>query len=386
MKKVLVLALAAALLAGCAQKAAEQKGPYVAKVGSATITKSDLDREMQSLPDYAKQLFADEQGREKFLDELIKKEILYQEAVKKGLDKTPEFQRKVEDFRKLTLASELLEKEIVSKARVSDQDARDYYNKHKEEFVTASQIRASHILVKTEEEAKKVLSRLKKGENFGEIAKKESLDKGSAQNGGDLGFFGRGQMIPAFEKAAAALKAGELSGPVKTEYGYHIIKVTDKKAGPAVEFDRIKEMIVQRLSGEKQKEAFDKYLKKGAPAYEEKMRFTPPEAVALILRAQGVPVLAHPFTLNCKGIEELDQVVKGLTEAGLKGIEVYYSEHSEKETLNYQHLADKYSLIVTGGSDFHGDKSSGIDVGTGRGNLNVPYELLENLYRVKEGL
>jgi len=145
-------------------------------------------------------------------------------------------------------------------------------------------------------------------------------------------------------------------------------------------------LMVQKGYVRSEQEAFDKYLKKGAPAYEEKMRFTPSDAVALILRAQGVPVLAHPFTLNCQGEEELDRIVKGLVEAGLKGIEVYYSEHSEKETREYQCLTDKYGLIVTGGSDFHGDKSSGIDIGTGRGNLNIPYELLDNLYKVKKKL
>lgn len=260
MKKIIVIVLSVMVLAACAKKGTEQKGPYVAKVGNATITMAELDRELQLLPDYARQLFADEQGKQKFLDELVKKEILYQEAVKRGLDKTPEFARKVEDFKRLTLASELLEKEIVSKAKVSDQEAKDYYNKNKDEFVTTSQIKASHILVKSEDEARKILERLKKGEKFPDIARKESLDKGSAQNGGDLGYFSRGQMIPAFEKAAAALKVGELSSPVKTEYGYHIIKVTDKKTGPTVEFERIKDMIVQRLSGERQKEAFDKFI------------------------------------------------------------------------------------------------------------------------------
>ncbi len=263
MKKILMSILCASLLFSCTQKAAEkasQQGPVVAKVGSAGITQADFEREMKSLPDYAQQLFEGETGKEKFLDEIIKKEILYQEALKKGLDKSPEFNRKLEEFKKLTLASALLEKEIMSKNKVSEQEVKDYYNKHKEDFTTTSQIRASHILVKTEAEANKVLERLKKGEKFEEIAKKESLDKGSAQNGGDIGYFSRGQMVPEFERAAAGLKVGQLSGPVKTSYGYHIIKVTDRKTGPVVEFDRVKDVIYQRLSGERQKEAFDKYI------------------------------------------------------------------------------------------------------------------------------
>ncbi len=262
MKRIVVSILFVGFLFSCTQKAADKtaQGPVVAKVGGAGITQADFEREMKSLPDYAQQLFEGEAGKEKFLDEIIKKEILYQEALKKGLDKSPEFTRKLEEFKKLTLASALLEREIMSKNKVTDQEVKDFYNKHKEDFTTTSQIRASHILVKTEAEANKVLERLKKGEKFEEIAKKESLDKGSAQNGGDVGYFSRGQMVPEFERAAASLKVGQLSGPVKTSYGYHIIKVTDKKTGPVVEFDRVKDVIYQRLSGERQKEAFDKYI------------------------------------------------------------------------------------------------------------------------------
>ncbi len=262
MKRIAVGFFLIALLVSCSQKKVEQQaqGPFVAKVGNDVITQADFERELGSLPDYAKQMFEGEGGREKFLDEVIKKDILYQEAIKKGVDKDPDFKSRLEEFRKLTLASMLLEKEIMSKQKVSDQEVKDYYNKHKEEFTTTSQIKASHILVKTEEEANKVLARLKKGEKFEDIARKESLDKASAANGGDVGYFSRGQLVPEFEKAAASLKVGELSAPVKTAYGYHIIKVTDKKAGPVLEFDRVKDIIAQRLSGEKQKAAFDSYI------------------------------------------------------------------------------------------------------------------------------
>ncbi len=262
MKRIAATFFLIALLASCSQKTAEQQaqGPFVAKVGNDVITQADFERELGSLPDYAKQMFEGEAGKEKFLDEVIKKDILYQEAVKKGIDKEPDFKNKMEEFRKLTLASMLLESEIMSKDKVSDQEVKDYYDKHKEEFTTTSKIRASHILVKTEPEAEKVLARLKKGEKFEEIAKKDSLDKASAANGGDIGYFSRGELVPEFERAAAALKVGELSAPVKTPYGYHIIKVTDKKSGPVLEFDKVKDLIAQKLSGERQKAAFDKYL------------------------------------------------------------------------------------------------------------------------------
>jgi peptidyl-prolyl cis-trans isomerase C len=102
----------------CAKKE-EAKGPYLVKVGKTTITQADLDRELKNLPEFAQKLFEGTAGREKFLDELIKKELLYQEAMKKGLDKDADYKRKVEEFRKLTLISQLLEKEIEESTKVT---------------------------------------------------------------------------------------------------------------------------------------------------------------------------------------------------------------------------------------------------------------------------
>lgn len=263
MKKLTVIMILMMALFACSKKEATQTaqtGPFLAKVGNTAITQADFDREMKSLPEYAQQMFNTQDGKQRFIDELVKKEILYQEALKRGLENTPEFNQKVAAFKKLTLISELIDKEVISKSKVSDQEIRDFYNKHKEDFTTTSQIRASHILVKTEDEANKVLDRLNKGEKFETLARELSIDKASAKNGGDVGFFGRGQMVPEFEKAAASMKVGQISGPVKTQFGYHIIKVTGRKAGPVVDFDRVKEVIAQRLSGDRQKEAFDKYI------------------------------------------------------------------------------------------------------------------------------
>lgn len=261
MKKVILVVCAFLFFAfiSCA-KQEEQKGPYLAKVGNVKITKADLEREFKNLPEFAQKLFEGKAGKERFLEELIKKELLYQEALKKGLDKDPEFRNKVEDFKKITLIGQLLEKEIEMKSQITDEDIRNYYEKNKEDFSNVTQIKASHILVKTEEEAKRILDRLKKGEDFAEMAKKYSIDNGSAKNGGDLGYFSPGQMVPEFERAAARLKTGEVSGPVKTQFGYHIIKVTDKKLGKPIEFEKVKNLIYQRLTAEKQKEIFDSYI------------------------------------------------------------------------------------------------------------------------------
>ncbi len=129
-------------------------------------------------------------------------------------------------------------------------------------------------------------------------------------------------------------------------------------------------------------EAFDRYLKKGSPAYEEKFRFPIKDAISMIADAGGIPVLSHPFTLNCNG-QQLEYQVKTWLGLGLQGIEVYYSEHDSMQTKQYTELARRYKLAITGGSDFHGQTVRGIDLGTGKGNLTIPYSVLEGLKQKK---
>ncbi|MFZ5906427.1 MAG: peptidylprolyl isomerase [Nitrospirota bacterium] len=285
MKKFMtvITALLLCVSAGCAKKD-ESKGAYLAKVGSTKITEADVDREIKNLPEFAQQLFEGSGGKEKFLEELIKKEVLYQEAVKKGLDKDTEYRQKLDDFKKLTLISVLLEKEIEEKTKVTDQEVKEYYEKHKNDLATISKMRASHILVKSEDEAKKILARIKKGEDFAKIAEQISLDTGTAKNGGDLGYFSQGQMVPEFESAAIKLKVGEISEPVKTRFGYHIIKVTDKETGKPIEFEKIKNTLAQRLAAEKQKEFFDTYIDELKNRYKVEMN---QEAIAKLSGAPG---------------------------------------------------------------------------------------------------
>jgi len=129
-------------------------------------------------------------------------------------------------------------------------------------------------------------------------------------------------------------------------------------------------------------EAFDKYLKKGAAAYEDKFRFPVPEAISMIADAGGIPVLGHPVTLNCNGAQ-LEENIKTWKEGGLQGIEVYYSDHDAALTSQYEALARRYGLIPTGGSDFHGSMIKGIEIGIGKGNLNIPYSVLQELKQKK---
>lgn len=259
MKRVLMLLFVLCMVFACAKKE-EKKGAYLAKVGDSVITQADFEREMKSLPEFVQKMFEGATGKESFLNELIKRELLYKEALKKGLDKDPEYVKKLEDFNKITLVGMLLQKEIEGKVKVSDQEVKDYYEKNKGKFAPVTKIRASHILVKTEEEARNIEEKLKKGEDFAQLAKKYSIDTATAKNGGEMGYFSRGQMVPEFEAAAMRLKLGEISEPVKTKSGYQIIKVTDKKMGQVVNFEKVKNLISQNLTAEKQKAIFDSYV------------------------------------------------------------------------------------------------------------------------------
>jgi 3',5'-nucleoside bisphosphate phosphatase len=130
-------------------------------------------------------------------------------------------------------------------------------------------------------------------------------------------------------------------------------------------------------------EAFERYLKKGAPAYVDKFRFSSKEALHFIHEAGGVAVLAHPNTLGVNGYSELEKLVLQLVAEGLKGIEVYYPEHSAVEVAQYKNLADRYSLLSTGGTDYHGIEKNELDIGVGRGEMKLPYSIVENMKAVR---
>ncbi len=265
MKRPLVFISIAALLLsfGCVQKKeAEKAAPedYLVKINNTYITEEDFMEKFQTLPAWAQKRFTDEEGKKQFVNEIVKEELLYQEALNRGIDKDPYFQDRIEEFRRMTLVSTILKNEVEEKASVDEQELRDFYERHKDSFSTGEEVKASHILVDTEAEAEDILKKIMMKESFSELAKKFSKDHTSAIKGGDLGFFGKGRMVPGFEKVAFELQPGEVSDLVKTKFGYHIIKVIEKRESKLRDFDEVRSVIEQRLKAEKQKTLFDDFI------------------------------------------------------------------------------------------------------------------------------
>jgi EpsD family peptidyl-prolyl cis-trans isomerase len=262
MKKYVLLLLCVFALAACSPATDKKtdKGAPVAKVAGQAITTADVERELGALPEFAREFFKGDEGLNRLVDELVKKELLYAEAKKKGLDKDPEFVKKFEEAKKNALISRLLEDEVQKKApQVSEKEIRELYDSRKEEFIMPTSVRLSRIVVKNEADAKKVYERLQKGEPFNKVAAEMSIDTRTAKSGGDLGYMKKGEMNAELEKIVFRLRKNQISMPITLKDGIHILVPTDIK-GSRIPYDKISSAIGQQLGMKKQQEALDKYI------------------------------------------------------------------------------------------------------------------------------
>jgi peptidyl-prolyl cis-trans isomerase C len=266
--KLKVVAAACALLfvfAACAKKGEQGTGatsgnsPVIAVVNGKDITAADYQQEAAALSPYAMQALQDPKNKEKFLENLEDKTLIVQKAENMGLDKDPEMQAKLNRLRDTLLLSEFVKKEILDKANVTDQEVKAYFDQHKADL---GAVRISHILVPTQQEAQDILQKLKAGASFAELAKKYSLDEKTKSNGGDLGWVNWAQFgSTSLKDAAFKLQPGEVSGIVQSQFGYHIMKVTDKKPASDSDFPKIKDALKEQLADKKKEDLFETYVK-----------------------------------------------------------------------------------------------------------------------------
>ena len=235
-----ILCISAFALALGAQLA--YAGP-VAKVNGADITDAELTfaeaevgAEIAGLPA--------ESRRRVLLEYLIEAHLFADEANKDQLTSGKDFENRLAYYKLRAMRDAFYEKKV--RGGVSDAQAKAAYDEQIGKLKPEAEVHARHILVKTEEEAKDLVKQLKAGADFNELAKKSS-DSSNAHSGGDLGYFSRGQMVKSFEEAAFALEPGQVSDPVKSEFGWHVIKVEDKRNRPVPSFDEVKDQIMASL-------------------------------------------------------------------------------------------------------------------------------------------
>jgi len=199
-------------------------------------------------------------------DKLVMDEIVSQEAERRGLAATPEYKLQMEQARQTVLA-QALQEDIAKKSTVADAEVQAEYDKFKAQSA-GTEYRARHILVEKEDEAKALIKQLNGGASFEDLAKKNSKDPGSGANGGDLDFAAPGSYVPEFSQAMVKLKKGEMTQePVKTQFGYHIIKLEDTREATFPPFEEVKGQLKQRLEQQKIAQFFEDLRTKAKTDY-----------------------------------------------------------------------------------------------------------------------
>lgn len=226
----------------------------VAKVNGADITDAELafaeaevGAEIAGLPP--------ESRRRVLVEYLIEAHLFADEANKGQLTTGKDFEDRLAYYKLRAMRDAFYEKKV--RGGVSEAQARAAYDEQIGKLKPEQEVHARHILVKTEDEAKDLVKKLKAGADFKELAQKSS-DGGSARSGGDLGYFARGQMVKSFEDAAFALEPGQISDPIKSEFGWHVIKVEDKRTKPAPAFEEVKDQITASLTQAQLKDTVQK--------------------------------------------------------------------------------------------------------------------------------
>lgn len=222
----------------------------LAVVNGREITDQELNETIQRIPRERQSFFYSEEGKKQLLDQVISFELLYNYAEDNGIDKDPAFINQLQKARKELLTQAAIDR-VLSEISVSDEEAQQYYDQNKDMFNEGETVNAKHILVETLEKANSVKDEISKGLSF-ENAATEYSSCPSKSQGGSLGSFSRGQMVPEFENAAFSLETGVVSEPVKTQFGYHLIKVESKNAGRKKSFAEVKDNLKTELLQQKQ--------------------------------------------------------------------------------------------------------------------------------------
>jgi peptidyl-prolyl cis-trans isomerase C len=251
-----VAAAAGAGLSGCERRETGRQAevsPPVVRVNGNSLLKNEFESYLPD--DYQTTLTASE--KQEYLNRWITTQVLYEAAMQSGVGVTPGIEARLERFKKDLVADRLVQKVIAERAIVTEEEVREFYAEHEDEYTR--ELRVSHILVNSMEDAEEVKEELKK-RTFSWVARRRSIDKHTGV-GGDLGFLSKGNMIPDFEKVVFDMKIGEVSDVIESELGYHFVKVTDaREARNKLEYVDVAEDITRILLLEKRVAVYDSLI------------------------------------------------------------------------------------------------------------------------------
>ena len=226
----------------------------LATVAGEVITEADVNAFIQNMPKEQQMYASNPQFRQQIVDQLINYRLFSKYAEEMKMDETAEFEAALNNARKEILASMAIS-ETVKAVEVTEEDMKAFYEENSNYFEKGATVSAKHILVKEEDKCQEILEEIIAGKVFEEAAQQYSTCP-SGQKGGDLGEFGKGQMVKEFEEAAFAAEIGQVVGPVKTQFGYHLIKVEAKNEATVTPFEEVKEQIRRNLMQQKQNKAY----------------------------------------------------------------------------------------------------------------------------------
>ena len=227
----------------------------LAVVAGKEITSADLDGYLANLPAEQRQYASNSYFREQYLEQLVTLHVLEKMADELELDMTDDYKKMLESIVR-DIKARMAMNEIMKSIEVTDVEAETVYNINPDNFSRPETVEAKHILVDDEDVCKEILAKIQNGEQTFEDAAKECSTCPSGQQGGDLGEFGRGQMVKEFEEAAFAAEIGAIVGPVKTQFGFHLIKVEAKNEAETLDYEDVKEQIKKNLLQQKQQQAY----------------------------------------------------------------------------------------------------------------------------------
>lgn len=256
-----------AVVCVCMCCAKEEEGEALARIGNEVLTLQDLEARLEGMPPFMKEQLSTPDGRKRLLTALVDEEIIVRDALDRGLDQTDSFKNEMAQRKRDALVQLYYERVIEAESAPDEGEVVEYYDSNVDEFTVKESIRARHILVETEAEARKVLRELKGGADFGDVAREKSLDTFTKDREGLLqGEIKRGEPIrtlgdlPELVEVCFQLAEGDLSEPVKTEKGYHIVMVDRRNPQTVRPLDEVRDDIISRLTYENRNAVRDSIL------------------------------------------------------------------------------------------------------------------------------